>query len=924
MKSVRCFALALSSIVCAALLAPAVRAQETITPQRPTGVLTRPSDNVLRQMVMTPEETALVERLGLPSLGKMPPAAGSNPLIAVVTDDDVVRHFRCSNGERGGDSVTLFTAGGHFILRFLCAGASFDGPAARTVGRGAVSVVLRRGEALAPGSGPVRLLPTDPLTLPPRSRTFSEINRCLNEFQQYKSDHGRASFDIHVLAGYPRCTTTASIPLTATITTPMIFTAPVSFVIPPEGLRLGKAIERIGAYRRSADPNGEPLFSMDGTLWRNDHSTPVSLALVTVGHPGFSEVRIVAWGRALGTPGGRPASVIARPIGEYVAKLESSAADREQVRQLGLQGVSRAWISLATLPLDKIDAWRASAPGQSYALRLTPLLRSGSRTISGESSGEMALSFGLSPSQQASNQVVQQIAISEARRRAQAKAEAEVARLAAEQFKGKHPTEFAPLLVKLAGWEPPFGTGHGDTPFLTTVVNGKADFTLDEAMGDLVWPNRAGWSAGCAFEPYYFVQAAQHKAKPNTVLEWILFTFNAWSAIYQMLQNFVVESFAYITTGGECPFNDPTVKNTSDDACGKYKSALGTGVKVGLQALGAPTELPSTNDLANLGAEYIASQALSYAGASEAAGFIPDEWKQKLTKPLADKIRKVAFGSTCAQPLKPGDDPKKNGYDGVDGVTLCGFKNGSAWNFARRNTWALGHPRHAVAWVHVTPNPNAIAADRMMRIRVDVKFTGRATAPPPKSIANALADGALRPFASAQDAVIDAAFVPPRGMLVPIVLPFDESAWKFVVRKANVACAQNAFEPQCALDTALNAWRSMLQSHQVQIDVNEEFRWTDDEKKLNACVAFVPIPPNKTPDADTFSAKVESVCARGSGTIRATRSTLYVDRPGHIIEGLTEGMPVIKACPGFKLSPPHPDTGMQPGWVVPDFDMNKL
>lgn len=870
--------------------------------QRPGPVIVRPAP---RAETLLPAERALAIafRPDRSPAETWPGLTARTLVSAHVPGSPAPYRFACTNLPTTNDYAQLNQSPTHHVVRFQCGSASVDGGA---VSPAKLYLAFRRGAdgAFAPGRGPRVLKRGDGPLAPPASRAADEVARCDAAWKRYKA--GAGVFVVDLIGGYPRCS--------SVVPSQYAFSPAALHAFDPAVLKLLPAPEPVAAGRYSVvkDPNGTTITTLLDPYWFQDTSQH-RIGFVTSGRPPYGLVRLQRIKGAANPPktctGWNDPALVA-DVGTYA--ITSYKTGPALAAELGLGHVPEPWMSYLEIPTQDMEALKAAVAPNDVFVRVVPFTRDVKGPIcAGPPTGRVRVNFGQTPSQKASAEVTAQIQAYAALHKAASEEAAAIAAKAAG----------APLITaEIVGWTPPYRYASAG-PLMTTPVNGKTSFTVDEAISpDVVWPDehRKNWGAECVLDPYYFQQAAEHAAKPNSWWDWILLTINAWSAIYTYLQDFVVEGFAYLSTAGECPFNpdfdpDKANANPGPGACAAYKKGLSTALKYAMTAAGAPSSLPSTNDLSGMAADYLVATAISQAGGDAAAEALTDEQRQELTGKLSDRLRKQAYASSCAQPLKPGEDPKAHGYDGVNPQTLCGYKAKSPSNFLHVDDKLVAEVDAGVLWVRVRRAPGAGHGVAQMFVSTD--WAGPADQIPNVFKPAVQKTAWLDPFESGKAQKIDTRWIPAQGMMVPVYLRYDEAEYRALVQGAFAASGskecQHAFEQSCVGGLAWSLWRKMLTTRVGEIDVFVS-------RSFGA-------PGQQVCKSDTVNGAFVQVCVPLPTTVGKTVDTLKGNL-GRVFDGETHGRPgPYKACPGLRLwAPTDDETGLPMFKVVPDFDMNDL
>lgn len=151
------------------------------------------------------EEAALVQRLGAPRVETLAAVLQRTGPLPRVLANGVRAPLRshCVSADRAQDAVSFGKSGdGQYVVRFTC------GSAARGGRSDAFTITMQGGPKgpLVAGRGPRRIGRAG-ATLPPTpSRTFAEVNTCLDQFAKYKT--GDYVFNLERIGAYPHCSLT--------------------------------------------------------------------------------------------------------------------------------------------------------------------------------------------------------------------------------------------------------------------------------------------------------------------------------------------------------------------------------------------------------------------------------------------------------------------------------------------------------------------------------------------------------------------------------------------------------------------------------------------------------------------------------------------------------------------------------------------
>ena len=902
----------------AILIGPSAATQP---PQRPTtlnvGVLPQASAPVRDNGIPPPDQQALLARMGPAARGAAPP--GLKGVIAAVYADKLnPPGFRCASADRSQDSVKLIDSSGYYLVTFICAGGAASNQPIRSGGARTVMLAYHLGPrgAFAPGSGPRRLLPTDGITIGAKSRALIEAENCLNQFQAYRTSALSATFQIKVVSGYARCSTAIQyLPLTL-VATPTL----------PLFTMVETPIQRFGPYSHDVNPNtNNEEYWFDPVLWKHDWQI-ATMAAVTSGPPSFNRIYFQAYRANMTNPLTRSCkdwNAIGN-AGEVHADVQAHPASAGEITGLGLQGIANPYVFSFQIPEASMTTMQTMAQGAaSLRFRLAPAHRTGAtETCAGSTTASMELNFGTSPAETANAAVGDnvQAAVAQTQAKALAVQKAQAAQNAF--FGGQNPATRAPVTVSLAGWIPPFGAVNDTSRGVSKFVTHFKDVNITQTtMKGTDWPEeyQSHWENDCVFDPYFFIQAAQHAANPNSPWDWIKLTITAWSMEYQAMQNLVVEGIGYAFSGGACSFNTPNDVPADSGACKAFKTTLSTSLRLAMTAVGVPPTLPTANKVIQDGAMYLASVAIgsgldaaTAAGAGDVVSNMPDFARQAATEALAKKLQAAAGQSECAYPVAPGQSAQDAGVDAIDPISGCGIVKNNPMSWTKFDPWSLGHPGSAIAWVKVMPNPNGIAISPFVKISVRSDYTD-----PPKgavpAVLGALPTQGFYPFINPPAITIDARTLPAEGLYVPVSLDYDKADWQFAVQKTNI-CGHNAFELQCTEDNAWSAWHSMNWARNGKVTVTVSYVWTQDTVSYSASV------PIKNSKGQT----VEIWASADAGNQLTAAADQAGGLLGHTLPGRIYGIPKLAACPGFLFNPPDPNTGIQDGSEVPAFDMDSL
>lgn len=655
----------------------------------------------------------------------------------------------------------------------------------------------------------------------------------------------------------------------------------------------------LAAYSEWKNPNAEWEYAFPGVIWGNDwQGNGPRLAFFTEGQPGYSGILVQLFAGAGPPRLAQSCEQWSNPPGSRgvtYLNLKSSQPLEEQLAAAGpaVANLRRPILSVGELPLSALAEFRRALAGQpgSGWLRVVPV---GTDPQGGlvpiacvdRPAGWVKLDFGPSPNQQLASVILDVHQANAAMSQGYEKA-------LQAHLQDSGGGRKSPLLVSLVGYAPP---GRRASYLVArTPIEGASQFKINSDIAG--WPDkyREGWVNGCAYSSDGFYQAALLKRHqmPDTAWEWVVFTADAWAGIYQLLQGVLVNGFAYVTTGGECPFHDPTAANPDPSkACAAYQKGLRAGLHYAMSSVGLPAELPSSSNLADQGTGYLASLAVGYALSdlplSQELVDKAQSGGEELGKLIGQEILQASEIGRCPQPADSLEDAREKGYDSWDPITRCARRTGSWLNFGKLAPAALGDTWTGVAWVQVRPNPSYTGVASTVRISIDTEFAGPLSAahlPPAFLKAASGSLGKLRPLVAAIPPLeIDASKVPPEGFKIPIFVRFPEEDWLAVAQRME-GRSDHAFTPQWDLDTARNAWRTALSEVRGGLQVHVSYRFTDDPQLLNPCV--------QTQTAGKICSHFSGTATAKAGGLGGTLSRVDANFPYGVA-------PTPPPCPGFE------------------------
>lgn len=509
------------------------------------------------------------------------------------------------------------------------------------------------------------------------------------------------------------------------------------------------------------------------------------------------------------------------------------------------------------------------------------------------------------------------------------------------------------LNVQVIGYVPPFRRGEilisTEVPDPITSAKQKTYnlqtkntgvYTANTKSTGFPWPKQyqKDWTASCRYSPALMSQAIHDynwtkKQIPEGVFDRLVWTLDVIAVTYDGLKDLIVQSIAYVTTAGECPFTVKYSKTSAEvaakqpKACQIYKTALGSGLNIALSYVGLPPSLPSASALLEEGASYAASYAVKYAFSKVAASetgsalieagqkTIGEEAFDKLSEDVREKIRSeikstivgAVNARSCVQLAPEGSFQDYN---------KCLVSEGSILNYSKRDDDLMGRESHAVVWLRVTHNKSAARnlKGELLQPIVDVyvnsnitdfgtgqgqqNFDAWAKFWTEKATGKSVLDPTQLKLFSVGHARLDAKSIPDAGVDVPVIMPFaDLQIWKWAAAKTNACSDQSLFYDSCLLGRAVDAQRvSVFQHGKTDLSVSTSFKAPVTDANVTAACQQSAALKSKLMMNDCNSANI--------GT---TVANLPAATPSRTRPGLLAHVPVlspqnsIPACPGFQM-----------------------
>lgn len=435
-----------------------------------------------------------------------------------------------------------------------------------------------------------------------------------------------------------------------------------------------------------------------------------------------------------------------------------------------------------------------------------------------------------------------------------------------------------------------------------TALPHLSSFSLDQAYPSAVWPWRSGWKTGQAYDPKWFDIARREKEKSEDLIDYLADGLNNASIVYAELKKGFVDTLTWAISHGQC--NPPFSKEEEKYTVCKILDINGTiGLNLAMAWAGIPPTLPTTRDLIDRGAEYLAATTIDYvAGVDPRIGMVLDTaGRDVAAKWLGQEIRTAALGQMCADPTTP-TTYQQQGYDGFDKITLCGWRRGDVTSHAR---WegVPAAPKMATLFVRVRRNPSAIGYDSKFVLTTHSSQMGVPTMY--QGAYGKLAGiGGYQPFQMGAPIVIDANDIPPEGLIVPVHYLYDEQRFRDIA-KATPECNKSQLV-SCETDMAYDLFIGLLRLGTQKLDVDIAYRFAD--------VVRV-----SAPSTVSGEEKVVETPAIASYTAATLTGSL-----GKVYPGLTYAIPVLPTAPGFKYSGGTRPSGLPDYNLVPEKPLDDM